>query len=51
MTNKECTRSVDMGDYYLVLLDRRDLNYDRFFVKGQLHTMANEAYTRKRIEH
>jgi len=45
MTNEECVRSVDMGDYYRVLPDGRDLNYDKFFVKGQVHTMANEAYT------
>lgn len=45
MTNEECTRSIDMGDYYRVLPDGRDLNYDKFFVKGQVHTMAGEAYT------
>ena len=45
MTNEECIRSIDMGDYYRVLPDGRDLNYDKFFVKGQVHTMANDAYT------
>lgn len=45
MTNEECTRSIDMGDYYRVLPDGRDLNYDKFFVQGQVQTMANEAYT------
>lgn len=45
MTNEECVRSMDMGDYYRVLPDGRDLNYDKFFVQGQIHTMANEAYT------
>ena len=45
MTNEECMRSVDMGDYYRVLPDGRDLNYDKFFVEGQVKTMANEAYT------
>lgn len=45
MTNEECVRSVDMGDYYRVLPDDRDLNYDKFFVKGKVRTMANEAYT------
>lgn len=45
MTNEECTRSIDMGDYYRVLPDGRDMNYDKFFVNGQVHTMANEAYT------
>lgn len=45
MTNEECTRSIDMGDYYRVLPDGRDLNYDKFFIKGQVQTMAKEAYT------
>lgn len=45
MTNEECVRSVDMGNYYRVLPDGRDLNYDKFFVEGQVHTMANKAYT------
>lgn len=45
MTNEECTRSIDMGDYYRVLPDGRDLNYDKFFVDGQVQTMAGEAYT------
>ncbi len=45
MTNEECMRSVDMGDYYRVLPDGRDLNYDKFFVDGNVQTMANEAYT------
>ncbi|MBR1623218.1 MAG: polysaccharide biosynthesis protein, partial [Pseudobutyrivibrio sp.] len=45
MTNEECVRSIDMGDYYRVLPDGRDLNYDKFFVDGKVQTMASEAYT------
>ena len=45
MTNEECMRSIDMGNYYRVLPDNRDLNYDKFFVNGQVRTRANEAYT------
>ncbi len=45
MTNEECVRSVDMGNYFRVLPDGRDLNYDQFFVKGMVKTMANNAYT------
>ena len=45
MTNEECMRSIDMGNYYRVIPDGRDLNYDQFFVEGQVKTMANEAYT------
>ncbi len=45
MTREERLRSEDMGNYYRVAADSRDLNYDKFFVKGQVHTMADEAYT------
>ena len=45
MTNEECMRSIDMGKYFRVLPDGRDLNYDKFFIKGQVQTMASEAYT------
>ncbi len=45
MTNEECVRSEDMGNYYRVVADGRDLNYDKFFIDGQVQTQANEAYT------
>ena len=45
MTREERLRSEDMGNYYRVAADNRDLNYDKYFVKGQVHTMADESYT------
>ena len=45
MTREERLRSEDMGGYYRVAADSRDLNYDKFVVKGDVHTMAEEAYT------
>lgn len=45
MTKEECMRSIDMGDYYRVLPDDRDLNYNKFYDQGQVKTKANEAYT------
>ena len=45
MTCEEALRAEDMGNYYRVVADNRDLNYDKFFVKGEVHTMAEEAYT------
>lgn len=45
MTREESLRCEDMGDYYRVAADSRDLNYDKFFVRGQVQTMAEEAYT------
>ncbi|MBQ7859030.1 MAG: polysaccharide biosynthesis protein [Faecalibacterium sp.] len=45
MTQEERLRAEDMGDYYRVSADNRDLNYDKFVVKGQVNTQADEAYT------
>ena len=45
MTREERLRAEDMGEYFRVSADTRDLNYDQYFVKGQVHTEADEAYT------
>ena len=45
MTREEGLRSEDMGDYFRIAADNRDLNYDKFAIKGEVHTMAEEAYT------
>ena len=45
MTREERLRSEDMGNYYRVSADERDLNYDKYFVNGQVMTEADEAYT------
>lgn len=45
MTREERLRSEDMGNYYRVAADSRDLNYDKFVVKGSVHTEADESYT------
>jgi UDP-glucose 4-epimerase len=45
MTREELLRSEDMGDYFRVAADNRDLNYDKYFVKGKVETQAEESYT------
>lgn len=35
-TNEECARAVDLGEYYQVPADNRDLNYDNYFNKENL---------------
>lgn len=45
MTREERLRSEDMGNYFRVAADNRDLNYDKYFVKGQVQTEADESYT------
>lgn len=34
LTNEECAHAVDMGNFYRVPCDKRGLNYDKYFSKG-----------------
>lgn len=45
MTREERLRSEDMGQYFRVSADNRGLNYDKYFVKGQVQTEAEDSYT------
>ena len=45
MTKEERLRAEDMGQYFRVAADNRDLNYDKFVVKGEVSTEAQDSYT------
>ena len=45
MTREERLRSTDMGDYFRISPDARGLNYDKFYVQGDVLTEGDEAYT------
>lgn len=34
LTNEECANAIDMGNFYRVPADKRDLNYDKYFKEG-----------------
>ena len=34
LTNEECAHAVDLGNFYRVPCDKRGLNYDKYFSKG-----------------
>lgn len=34
LTNEECAKAVDMGEFYRVPADNRGLNYDKYFKEG-----------------
>ena len=34
LTNEECSKAIDMGDFYKVPADKRDLNYDNYLSIG-----------------
>ena len=36
LTNEECANAVDMGNFYRVPCDKRDLNYDKYFKDGDV---------------
>lgn len=42
VTKEEMAKSEDLGDYYRVSADNRDLNYDKYFSKGYNSTIKEE---------
>ena len=50
MTREERLRAENMGGYWRVACDSRDLNYDKFVVDGRVETQADEAYTSHNTE-
>lgn len=36
LTNEECAGAIDMGNFYRVSCDKRDLNYDKYFKDGDV---------------
>ena len=45
MTREERLRATDMGNYFRIAPDGRSLNYDQFYVEGNVLTEGDEAYT------
>ena len=45
MTREERLRATDMGHYFRIAPDGRSLNYDKFYVEGQVMTEGDESYT------
>ena len=37
LTNEECAGAIDMGDFYRVPADKRGLNYDKYFITGDVN--------------
>lgn len=44
VTREEMLRAEDMGNYYRIPCDTRDLNYDKFFTKGNADVAKIEDY-------
>ncbi len=44
VTREEMAKAIDMGDYYRIPCDTRDLNYDKFFTEGNEEVSKIEDY-------
>ena len=44
VTREEMAKAIDMGNYYRIPCDTRDLNYDKFFVEGDEKASKVEDY-------
>jgi UDP-glucose 4-epimerase len=44
VTREEIAKAIDMGDYYRIPCDTRDLNYDKYFVEGNEEVSKIEDY-------
>lgn len=49
-TREELVRSEDMGDYYRIPQDDRDLNYSKYFTEGDLEQSSTGDYTSHNTE-
>ncbi|WP_346877319.1 nucleoside-diphosphate sugar epimerase/dehydratase [Clostridium sp. UBA5712] len=50
LTNEECANAMDMGDFYRVPADKRDLNYDKYFTDGNEGRTQLEEYNSNNTE-
>ncbi len=45
LTKEEMAKAIDMGEFYKVMPDNRDLNYDKYFVSGDEKGHMTDDYT------
>ena len=45
LTNEECANAIDMGNFYRVPCDKRDLNYDKYFADGDAERNPLSEFT------
>jgi UDP-glucose 4-epimerase len=44
LTKEEAAKAIDMGDFYAVPADNRDLNYDKYFKEGDVKRVTIEEF-------
>lgn len=50
LTNEECLGAIDMGNFYRVPADKRDLNYDKYFIDGNKERTRLKEYNSNNTE-
>ena len=50
ISREEMAKAEDMGRYYRIPADNRDLNYDKYFVEGEAHISGLDDYTSHNTE-
>lgn len=50
MTSEERIKSEDMGNYFRVPIDSRNLNYEKYFSSGDNDILQTEPYTSSNTE-
>lgn len=45
VTQEEMLKSIDMGEFFCIKADNRDLNYDKYFSKGNKKLNLGDSYT------
>jgi len=50
LTNEECGNAIDLGNFYRVPADKRDLNYDNYFTKGNMERSVLKEFNSNNTE-
>jgi len=50
ISREEMAKAEDMGRYYRIPADNRDLNYEKYFVEGEMHIAEVDDYTSHNTE-
>lgn len=50
LTNEECANAVDLGKFYRVPADKRDLNYDKYFSHGDIQRSSLTEFNSNNTE-
>ena len=45
LTREECLHATDLGDFYRIPADNRDLNYEQYFEQGKTDSVKLEEFT------